>query len=371
MATLLCPYFGKCAGCTSQHIDYQLQLQNKQQWLAKAIKYDDIKVISNKNYFYRNRMDFIFYPRGIGLRTKSGSKSVIDIEECVISNKKINILLKEVRSFFTNNDLYGKFLKSNTFRYLVIRSTKNISSLSFVLSENSHRLAEAINYLNSFAVNSSADNILVTYTSAYEAKSTSSDSFIIKGSNQLYDTFLGKKFWFSAQGFFQNNSAMTEKMVHYSHDILQKYETKNAQLLDLYGGVGTFGIINADIFKSVLVIENNSLSIEAANKNIQENKTKNVAAKVLDAKQLRKVSLSQPLYVITDPPRSGMDIKVIQYLNQLKPKVILYISCNIQQLAKELSKFKEYEIKSAALFDLFPQTPHSEAVVELKLKPTL
>jgi len=80
------------------------------------------------------------------------------------------------------------------------------------------------------------------------------------------------------------------------------------------------------------------------------------------------MSLSSPLFVVTDPPRSGMDVKTIYHLNEVKPKVIIYISCNIEQLAKDLPKFKNYKLKSAALFDLFPQTPHCEGVVELVLK---
>jgi tRNA/tmRNA/rRNA uracil-C5-methylase (TrmA/RlmC/RlmD family) len=52
----------------------------------------------------------------------------------------------------------------------------------------------------------------------------------------------------------------------------------------------------------------------------------------------------------------------------LKPQVIIYVSCNVQQLAKDLAKFKDYTIKSAAMFDLFPQTNHLESVVELVRK---
>jgi 23S rRNA (uracil747-C5)-methyltransferase len=62
-----------------------------------------------------------------------------------------------------------------------------------------------------------------------------------------------------------------------------------------------------------------------------------------------------------------MHNNTIDYINAIKPKVIIYISCNPQQLKKELPKFKNYTINSAAIFDLFPQTPHSEAIVELKL----
>ena len=99
-----------------------------------------------------------------------------------------------------------------------------------------------------------------------------------------------------------------------------------------------------------------------------ENFVTNASAVVMDAKNLNKIRLSRPLYVVIDPPRSGMHPKAIQSLNALQPEVIVYISCNVKQLSKDLPKFENYEIKSAALFDLFPQTPHSEAVVELKQK---
>jgi len=62
-----------------------------------------------------------------------------------------------------------------------------------------------------------------------------------------------------------------------------------------------------------------------------------------------------------------MHPKAILELNEHKPKVIIYVSCNVEQLSKEIPRFKNYSVKSAAMFDLFPQTPHIEAVVELVL----
>jgi 23S rRNA (uracil747-C5)-methyltransferase len=63
-----------------------------------------------------------------------------------------------------------------------------------------------------------------------------------------------------------------------------------------------------------------------------------------------------------------MHPKTIEQLNKLKPKAIIYISCNIEQLGKDLPKFKDYDTKNVAMFDLFPHTPHVEAIVELMLK---
>jgi 23S rRNA (uracil1939-C5)-methyltransferase len=74
------------------------------------------------------------------------------------------------------------------------------------------------------------------------------------------------------------------------------------------------------------------------------------------------------LYVITDPPRSGIHPKAIKRLRELQPEILLYVSCNIKLLGRELEQLDDYTIKSAALFDLFPQTPHQEAVIELVRK---
>jgi 23S rRNA (uracil1939-C5)-methyltransferase len=114
-----------------------------------------------------------------------------------------------------------------------------------------------------------------------------------------------------------------------------------------------------------IMIENFKASIEAANLNAKENNAKNCSGMVLDAKNITKVKINDPFYVITDPPRTGMDIKTILWLREAMPDKIIYISCNPEQLQKELPKLKGYKIKSASIFDLFPNTPHVESVVEL------
>src|SRR3989344_4715381 len=262
MAIPLCPYFTQRGGCTAQHIDYDLQVENKKKYLQQITKKEDIQVFSDKKYNYRNRMDLIFHKNGLGLRKKGHWDKIIPIEQCVIAEEKINILMREIQQTFTNCDAFDLRKHSGTFRYAVIRSTPEDSSISFVLSKNSTRIAEAIEQIKHFAQKSTAKKIS------------------------------------------------------------------------------------------------------------EENKCSNVSAMLLDAKQISRLQLKKPLFVITDPPRTGMDQKTIAVLNQEQPECIIYISCNPQQLAKDLPKFKDYEIQSVALFDLFPQTPHSEAIIGLtKKKP--
>lgn len=375
MATPLCQYFNKCGGCTLQHIDYTLQLEQKRKKLAQFVGVDSEKVLvfSDKEYYYRNRIDFLFTRYGFGMRERGSSVKVLDIEKCVISDEKINEMLMELRLFFTNNDCFHLDTKKGTLKSAIVRSSEfGERAICFVLNEESSKLAEAMEKIREFAKKSSADHINVMTREIedddFKVEEDDEDSSIIKGAASMRERLCDKVFFYPVGGFFQNNSQVAEKMQQYVREILQQYETKEKMLLDLYGGVGTFGIINADLFQTVAVVESFPAGIQAAKQNIIENKVSNVLAYGLDAKQLRKVKVSGKLFVIADPPRSGMDVKVIQQLNELKPEVIVYVSCNPEQLGKDLVKFKEYTLKSVALFDMFPQTLHSEAVAELVRK---
>jgi tRNA/tmRNA/rRNA uracil-C5-methylase (TrmA/RlmC/RlmD family) len=286
----------------------------------------------------------------------------------VICNEKINVLIPEIKNFFREVDCFDPKKRSGTFKYAVLRATSMDSSVSFVLNEDSSRIAGAVDKIKAFAQVTTADNVVVTYVPSRSDESTSNEFFAVKGTGILREKYMGMEFVFSVQGFFQNNHEMAEKMHEYSRRILESHDTKDAHLLDLYGGVGTLGIVNADLFNGVTIVENNEPSIEAAQINIEKNNVKNAEAVLLDAKNLKKIDLPNNLFVITDPPRTGMDPKTIEELNKLKPKVILYVSCNVSQLAREIQKLRNYSVKSAALFDFFPQTNHSESVVELVRK---
>lgn len=395
MAEPKCPYYGKCGGCDAQHIDYAAQLEQKRKALTDALKCKEfpeaeVQAFFDVEYGYRNRMDMAFWnnwflsagrqlPEGdngkdrLGFRVKGKWFDVVDVKQCAISNDKLNGLLKEVRDFFVDTDedldAYDMNKKKGTFRYSVIRTPTGDTSICFVLNSDSTRLDEAIARVKKFASSTSANNVSVAYVSSSTDVSVSEEFFVIKGSDMLVADLMGKKFEFSVQGFFQNNSAMAEKMHRYVHELLEKSDRGEwAFLLDLYGGVGTFGINNADLFHKVLTVEAFAPSIDSAKKNIERNNVANAEAMVLDAQYLKRLPLpAKDLYVVTDPPRSGMHPKTIEHLRKAKPKVIIYISCNVAQLKSDLPKFTDYKVKSAAVFDLFPQTRHMESVVEMEL----
>lgn len=363
-----CLYFGVCGGCSLQNLEYSTQIENKKKDLAKSISFEDIIAFSGNEFGYRNRMDLLFTKQGLGIRKCGRWDQTIDIEQCLICNKRLNDIILEIRNFFKNIDYFNLKKHTGTFRYSVIRTPRKDSSISFVLNSEANTLNDSIEKIKEFSKITNVKNIAITYVPPNREMSISDDYFMVKGLDFLKEEYLGKNFRFAIQGFFQNNSEMAEKMQSYCNNLFRKYNTKGSYLLDLYGGVGTFGIINSNLFKEVLIIESMNSCINAANENIKENNLKNVKGIVLDAKHLKKIEFNKPLFVITDPPRSGMHHKTIEYLNYIKPELIIYISCNVKQLSKDIQKFKEYKIKSAALFDLFPQTNHSEAIIELEKK---
>lgn len=370
MATPLCPYFGTCGGCSTQHLDYTLQLENKRTTLEREIGFKDIQIFSGEPYFYRNRMDMVFHPMGLGFRKKGDWKKVVPVEQCVISNSRLNELIKEITDFFkgTEIDAFDTVRRVGTFSHAILRTPGEDSAIAFVLNKDSTRVGEAVAQVEAFAKGTSARSVLVVYIASNMGADISEDYFVVKGTDTLEVSYLGKTFTASALGFFQVNDAMAEKMQVYVHELLKKYDTSGTYLLDLYGGVGTFGIINAPLFKYVTVVESVPSCIEAAKKNASANGVTNLSAVVLDAKRLKTLTFQKPLFVINDPPRSGMHPKTIEELKKLRPEVLIYISCNVEQLGKDLPKFRDYRLKSAALFDLFPQTNHMESVAELILQ---
>ena len=332
--------------------------------------YGGVQVFSDEEWFYRNRMDMTFTPFGIGFREKGKWWRTLPVKQCVISNPKLNEFIAEINAFFGSDfDYFNVKTREGTYKYATIRTPQNDSSVSIVLNKDSERYDEAVRRVGEYAKVSSANNVLLLPMKAKSSQSFGDDYDVLKGSDMLEEELMGKIFRYSSQGFFQNNSVMANQMHEYVHGLLAAYERgEYAHLLDLYGGVGAFGIVNADLFHRVTTIEDYEGCTIAARQNVELNSLNNVEAICMDAKRLKQVRLPEKeLYVITDPPRSGMHEETIIQLRKLRPEKIIYISCNVEQLGKDLPKFSDYKIRSAALFDLFPQTNHMESVVELAL----
>jgi len=344
----------KCGGCATQHLAYEIQLKNKKDRLISELEgYANVQVFSDEPWFYRNRMDMTFTPFGIGFREKGKWWRTLPVKACVISNPKLNELITEINGFFGPDfDAFNVKTHEGTYKYATLRTPQNDSCVSIVLNKDSARYDEAAKKVGEYAKVSTANSVLLTRMKAKSSQSFGDDYDVLKGSDMLEETLAGKRFRYSAQGFFQNNSVMANQMHEYVHGLLAAYERgEYAHLLDLYGGVGAFGIVNADLFHKVTTIEDYEGCTMAARQNVELNGLSHVEAICMDAKRLKQVRLPEKeLYVVTDPPRSGMHEETIIQLRKLRPEKIIYISCNVEQLGRDLPKFSDYKITSAALW---------------------
>ena len=196
MAIPLCLYFKKCGGCSFQDVGYPQQLEDKKKRFAETINFDDIRVFSGKEYFYRHRMDMVFHSEGLGFREKGFWHRIVDIEKCVISNESLNSLICEIREFFKDVEYFDVKKTTGTFRYAVMRTPPDDSSVSIVLNKNSEKLKDAHEKIAEFAKMTKARNVLVTYVPHNRDVSVSDDFSVVKGSEMLREDLCGKVFWF-------------------------------------------------------------------------------------------------------------------------------------------------------------------------------
>ncbi|HRU38749.1 MAG TPA: hypothetical protein P5511_02635 [Candidatus Goldiibacteriota bacterium] len=336
---------------------------------------EGLRIYVKDEYYYRNRMDFAFNSGGLGLREKGKFSRLVGFEECHISNNVINRLLGEVNSWYRGNrdrlEVFDVVKRKGTLRYAVCRGSffSGDSSITFVLNRDSENIESHAAAIREFAAASSAANVLFGTVKYNTDISSPDDCVVVKGSDCLHETLAGIKYTYHTQGFFQNNSLVTMDMMHF---IRSKIAKKYPLILDLFGGVGTFGIFCADKADEVIISDNSGPSAACAERNIRENRKMNAIFRQADATEPEKLSPwlagKGGLYIV-DPPRTGLHKKTIKFLRTMKPEKIIYVSCNQIRLAEDIRDLSEiYELKDLALFDMFPQARHIESVAELDLK---
>lgn len=383
MTTPRCPVFGKCGGCTYQDKEYSAQLVIKKQETEMAFKRagveipgpESMKFFVKDEYFYRNRMDFAFNENGLGLREKGKFNKMVGFEVCYISNEAVNNILAEVNAWYRVNkdklEVFDVVKRTGTLRYAVSRGSffSKDSSITFIMNKDSDKLEHHINMIKEFAAGSKVNNILYGLVRYNTDVSTVEDAVVVKGSDCLVENLGPLKYLYHSQGFFQNNSLVTMDMIFYMKD---KIKEKYPMLLDLFGGVGTFGIFYADMADEVMVVDNSKTGAVCAEKNIINSGKKNVIFKEADAMEIDKISpwlIGKKSLYIMDPPRTGLHKKTIKFINAMKPEKILYVSCNQARLAEDIRDLSgNYVFKDFAMFDMFPQARHVESVAELQIR---
>lgn len=383
-----CLTYKRCGGCNLRHIKYEETLKMKQnavQSLINKVLKNKIKVqetVGMENPFhYRNKAQ---YP--VGKDTKGDpiigvfanrTHEIISLKKCLIQNQETEEIAKFILEFIKENKIsvYDETRRDGLFRHIVTKVGIKTGEIMCVLVINGDEIPNEENLIieltNTFPkIKTIVKNINKKNTNVILGQK----NINIYGNGFIEDVLGEYRFKISPLSFYQVNPIQAEKL--YNLGVEMAGITKQDTVFDLYCGIGTISLFMAKYAKKVYGIEIVNEAVQAAKENAKLNNVKNTEffagdVEVLLDELINQKGISADI-VMFDPPRKGLDKKSIINILKIKPKKIVYISCNPATLVRDLSEFEnEYNIKRIIPVDMFPFTGHVECVACLELKKTL
>lgn len=334
----ICPYFDICGGCNLLHMNYDDQLKFKYNKVKDIIfKYlkEDIKVndvIYSNQFNYRNKASFEVKEKLCYKMRKS--TNLVDINYCYLLDKNINDIVHVL------NNLNLKNINNITIR-------TGEEDIMVIISGNPTQ--EIIDALKE------------------KARSIYVNDKLVYGRSNIVSKIGNYEFFVSDKSFFQVNKYNVKNL----YDKVLEYAelTGNENILDLYCGTGTIGIYLSKYAKSVIGIEVNEQAIFDANVNKNKNNIENISFICDTTSNINNIVNNDFDVIIVDPPRSGLDKNTINFLINSKAKRVVYVSCDIMTLVRDLNILKQdYDIREITPVDMFPNTYHVETVCILERK---
>ena len=381
----LCKHYYECGGCQVMHIRYQKMLEFKRESIIEAFnrytkinpKTFEIKptIPSKLELGYRNR-SILPVNRGIDGKLhicmiKANTNYLTPIDDCPVQDKLINELNEKIIEFANSLNITPYIHKYNRgiLRYISIRVNRNNEALvTLICGEKSPKikdLAEKISKL---------DNVAGVYENFNLDKKSinpfGEETNHLFGKEFIIETLGNIKYKIYPTTFFQLNTNQAEVLVE-NVKKLAKLSAKET-VLDAYCGVGAIGLYLAKNSKEIIGIESNNEAVLAAKENAKMNKIDNASFYCGDASNIITDMIKKGKIfdvVVVDPPRTGLDEKLLNSLYESNIKKIIYVSCNPSTLAKNIDKLSgKYKINQIIPLDLFPYTSHCESISLLTLK---
>ena len=380
----LCGVCTACGGCQFQQYTYPAQLKYKQNKVKDAFRRHLKKDVEVKEtlgmanpYEYRNKIQVPIGrdPHGkiVSGFYRSGTHKIIPIEKCYIENPKASKIISEFKKLIKDfhYEPYNEDTGYGLFRHILIRTSYHYEDVMVTLVTTRDEFKGKNNFVREFIKRCPNIKCIVQNINSRDTNVILGEKErILYGSGHIRDSILGVEFLISSKSFYQVNPEQVE--VLYKKAIEAAEITSDEEVLDAYCGIGTIGLIASKYAKHVIGIEIVKEAIVDAKKNAKLNKIENVeficddASKAFQRLLANKHDIS---LVFVDPPRKGLDEQFVNTLLELKPKKIVYISCEPETLARDVALLSgTYNIESIQPVDMFPMTFHVETVVSLRLK---
>jgi len=392
-----CSMFGRCGGCVWQDLDYCRQLDYKTSQVQESLEHlGDLSGFElrpalgmARPWRYRNRADFAI-GKGedgaeIGFRPPGRWDAVLPLSECHLVSTGMEAVRATIEAWLRAHALPGWDPRTNTgyARHLLVRSAQQGREMLLSLVTATPDLPQEADFVAAVRVkHPEVVGIVHAVNEGRAELSSGVESRTLWGRPFLYEKLAGIVLKISLDAFFQTNTTMAHALYELAaHEVFTPLpETASPRLdrrpvvWDLYSGVGSVGLSLAGRAGAVLGIEAVATAVSDARENARLNDLENVWFLEGDVRRiLREVAqgarrlpkgLERPDVIIVDPPRAGLHQRVVARIGELQVPRIVYISCNPSTMAPNISQLREhgYRLLRVTPVDMFPHTPHVEAV---------
>ncbi|MET0394178.1 MAG: 23S rRNA (uracil(1939)-C(5))-methyltransferase RlmD [Chitinophagaceae bacterium] len=394
-----CSHFGVCGGCQWQMLPYGKQLQYKQQQVQDNLRrigkvpLPEMQPIMGaaETMFYRNKIEYTFGNKRFltteelkdvsisneqdvaGFHAKGMFDKLVDIHTCYLQAEPTNRIRKAVKEFARRNNYSFYDIRNHTgfLRTMQVRlCTTGELMLNIVLGEENDQQRNALLEYVATAF-PEATTLLYTINTKMNDSMHDLEPVVWKGSGYVTEKMEDFRFKIGPKSFFQTNTKQAEQLYRVTREFAELSGTET--VYDLYCGTGSIGIFVSGKAKKIIGVE----VIEAAIKDARENAAlNNIGSATFFAGDVSDVCddaffdrHGRPDVIITDPPRAGMQEKLVRKILDIAAPLVVYVSCNPATQARDLALLDEkYTVTRIQPVDMFPHTLHIENVVQLKLK---
>jgi len=349
-----CEKFGQCGGCAFSHTTLDFENTVKQEYVRASFKKqgmdaDFTKTVCPVSQKYRNKVVLYFDGNAFGYMAKSTNK-IVPHSTCELNEDVFDRI-----AAFTARELKGTPLRA-----LYLRKSSH-NNPEIMVCPVFYKQIDLLSYVSRLI--SEFPNVKTVLFSVYKERDFALENAkfkVIYGDGYITDNLCGLSFRISPESFYQVNHACAQLL--YESTIELAGLDNESMCADLFCGTGTIGIISAHKTNATVYgVEIVEQAIEDAKFNAKANGVKTAYFKAMDASKFNKAVDT----CIIDPPRKGCSAFMLETLKRLKPQKIVYVSCNVDTMVRDI-KFlsEEYKISApVSVFNMFPRTSHVESVV--------